>query len=474
MFEPDCTSAVTRRSSRVRKGAGAGKRKADTQTPHDDEVLSHPLFDDVVLFFRNTVRVSFVQATSKFGLTRSDVDQLTQDLLRRHVICRAPDNTWLLQPAREQLTDAEAQRREQQTLIAAAQHRRRQRRLRRRRAARQMQLRDSSSNNSSNNNTNDDDDDDDEATPVQSTDGRMSRPKSKRNAARRAANKPTLTDPLFIDNSSDDDAKIDLQNSGDYEDLGSSSDDDDDDDASELHGLYGWASDSDTRTYRRTTGRKRRRAVRPKIAYEEPRRSRSKSKKRDNKDEFCTVCEDGGQLLICGDVRKRCCCCCCCCICMFEKLFHRSLSQCPKVFHLGCLVPPLVHAPEGAWACPICAPPLCAICDDLAGEPPKPDKLQQATSNSTSDNANTSTTTVTKESTLTDKSTSVDKQDETEPTSAGASKVKDKKHFSLFFRGFVKNRSKRNYCAIVESHQFTSVCCMPALSAGRTRSMFDH
>nr|XP_039267444.1 chromodomain-helicase-DNA-binding protein 3-like [Styela clava] len=47
--------------------------------------------------------------------------------------------------------------------------------------------------------------------------------------------------------------------------------------------------------------------------------------------EFCTVCKDGGDLLIC--------------------------DTCPNSYHLNCLNPPMVVVPDGEWSCPRCACP---------------------------------------------------------------------------------------------------------------------
>ena len=44
--------------------------------------------------------------------------------------------------------------------------------------------------------------------------------------------------------------------------------------------------------------------------------------------EFCTICKDGGDLLIC--------------------------DTCPHSYHLNCLNPPAAHVPEGEWSCPRC------------------------------------------------------------------------------------------------------------------------
>ena len=44
--------------------------------------------------------------------------------------------------------------------------------------------------------------------------------------------------------------------------------------------------------------------------------------------EFCSVCKDGGDLLIC--------------------------DTCPHSYHLNCLNPPVAHVPEGEWSCPRC------------------------------------------------------------------------------------------------------------------------
>lgn len=46
------------------------------------------------------------------------------------------------------------------------------------------------------------------------------------------------------------------------------------------------------------------------------------------KNDFCVVCDDGGDLLVC--------------------------DGCERAYHLGCLKPPLSHIPEGDWFCPRC------------------------------------------------------------------------------------------------------------------------
>ncbi|XP_059156385.1 PHD finger protein 21B-like isoform X2 [Physella acuta] len=52
------------------------------------------------------------------------------------------------------------------------------------------------------------------------------------------------------------------------------------------------------------------------------------SKKMDNHDDYCAVCNKGGQLLMC--------------------------ETCRFVYHLDCLNPPLTQAPKYAWSCPHC------------------------------------------------------------------------------------------------------------------------
>jgi hypothetical protein len=49
------------------------------------------------------------------------------------------------------------------------------------------------------------------------------------------------------------------------------------------------------------------------------------------KNDFCVVCDDGGDLLVC--------------------------DGCDRAYHLGCLKPPLAAIPEGDWFCPRCADP---------------------------------------------------------------------------------------------------------------------
>nr|CAB3230448.1 chromodomain-helicase-DNA-binding protein 4 [Phallusia mammillata] len=48
--------------------------------------------------------------------------------------------------------------------------------------------------------------------------------------------------------------------------------------------------------------------------------------------EFCSVCKDGGDLLIC--------------------------DTCPHSYHLNCLNPPVAVVPEGEWSCPRCSCPM--------------------------------------------------------------------------------------------------------------------
>ena len=45
--------------------------------------------------------------------------------------------------------------------------------------------------------------------------------------------------------------------------------------------------------------------------------------------EFCRVCKEGGELLCC--------------------------DSCPSSYHLACCEPPLKDVPEGSWTCPRCA-----------------------------------------------------------------------------------------------------------------------
>ena len=49
---------------------------------------------------------------------------------------------------------------------------------------------------------------------------------------------------------------------------------------------------------------------------------------RDEHQEFCSECRDGGDLICC--------------------------ENCPASYHLGCLDPPLSQIPEGVWLCPRC------------------------------------------------------------------------------------------------------------------------
>ena len=50
----------------------------------------------------------------------------------------------------------------------------------------------------------------------------------------------------------------------------------------------------------------------------------------DKHDYECSVCEEGGDLLMCDG------------------------ESCPRVYHLKCLEPPLAKVPEGDWYCPEC------------------------------------------------------------------------------------------------------------------------
>ncbi|KAG5447792.1 choline dehydrogenase 5 [Clonorchis sinensis] len=52
------------------------------------------------------------------------------------------------------------------------------------------------------------------------------------------------------------------------------------------------------------------------------------SPEKDEHQEFCTECHDGGDLICC--------------------------ENCPVSYHLGCLIPPLTNIPEGVWLCPRC------------------------------------------------------------------------------------------------------------------------
>lgn len=48
-----------------------------------------------------------------------------------------------------------------------------------------------------------------------------------------------------------------------------------------------------------------------------------------SEDEWCAVCHDGGELYCC--------------------------DRCPKVYHLGCYIPPLQSEPPDDWVCLMCA-----------------------------------------------------------------------------------------------------------------------
>ena len=50
--------------------------------------------------------------------------------------------------------------------------------------------------------------------------------------------------------------------------------------------------------------------------------------------EFCRVCKDGGDVILC--------------------------DFCPCVYHLSCLNPPLKEAPDGDWKCPRCVVISCS------------------------------------------------------------------------------------------------------------------
>ncbi|XP_062439068.1 autoimmune regulator [Rhea pennata] len=57
--------------------------------------------------------------------------------------------------------------------------------------------------------------------------------------------------------------------------------------------------------------------------------SRLPARRRQQNEDECAACGDGGELLCC--------------------------DGCPKAFHLGCLVPPLTEVPSGTWRCLSCA-----------------------------------------------------------------------------------------------------------------------
>lgn len=52
------------------------------------------------------------------------------------------------------------------------------------------------------------------------------------------------------------------------------------------------------------------------------------SPEKDEHQEFCTECRDGGDLICC--------------------------DNCPASYHIACLIPPLANIPEGVWLCPRC------------------------------------------------------------------------------------------------------------------------
>eukprot|EP00980_Cylindrotheca_fusiformis_P030496 scaffold24915_cov117-Cylindrotheca_fusiformis.AAC.1 len=54
------------------------------------------------------------------------------------------------------------------------------------------------------------------------------------------------------------------------------------------------------------------------------------------KNDFCVVCDDGGDLLVC--------------------------DGCERAYHLGCLKPPLSQIPEGDWFCPRCSDRRSSFC----------------------------------------------------------------------------------------------------------------
>lgn len=48
----------------------------------------------------------------------------------------------------------------------------------------------------------------------------------------------------------------------------------------------------------------------------------------DSHQDYCEVCQQGGEIILC--------------------------DTCPKAYHLCCLEPELIEAPEGEWFCPTC------------------------------------------------------------------------------------------------------------------------
>ncbi|XP_069484845.1 transcription intermediary factor 1-alpha [Ambystoma mexicanum] len=75
----------------------------------------------------------------------------------------------------------------------------------------------------------------------------------------------------------------------------------------------------------------------------------SGGKEEDPNEDWCAVCQNGGELLCC--------------------------DKCPKVFHLSCHVPTLMNFPSGEWICTFCrdlsTPEIEYDCDDPAQNPEK-------------------------------------------------------------------------------------------------------
>ncbi|KAL2076278.1 hypothetical protein ACEWY4_028124 [Coilia grayii] len=82
---------------------------------------------------------------------------------------------------------------------------------------------------------------------------------------------------------------------------------------------------------------------------------KDKDKEEDPNEDWCAVCQNGGELLCC--------------------------DRCPKVFHITCHIPMLRCSPSGEWMCTFCrsltSPEIEYNCDD---DPPKKDQSEQGLS----------------------------------------------------------------------------------------------